>query len=83
MNNLWEQIGNKCLTCAIHMLENESVLDPATIGAVKLLVETAVSIDNLNLRWTQQTQSCAAAFLGQPVSQQVTENSTAIRFGSM
>lgn len=79
MNNLWEQIGNKCLTCAIHMLENEPIPTIATGEAVKLLVETAVSVNNLNLRWAQQTRSYAAVFRDQPVSQQATGNSTAIR----
>lgn len=79
MNNLWEQIGNKCLICAIHMLENEPTPTMATSEIVKLLVETAVSVDNLNLRWAQQTQSCAAVFRDQPVSLQATGNSTGIR----
>lgn len=71
---LWAQVGNKCLSCALALLESETVPAAGTAETVRILVETAVSIDSLNLRWTQQTQSCAAVFRGQPFPRQEAKN---------
>ena len=67
--NLWEQVGNRCLSDAIALLESETVPTAATVGTVKNLVEIAISIDMLNLRWEQKTRSYAEAFQEQPFLQ--------------
>ncbi len=69
-NNLWVQVGNKCLSHALTLLENETVPTAATVETVRGLVEIAISIDALNLRWEQQTRRGAAAFRGRLSSQQ-------------
>lgn len=66
--NLWEQVGNKCLSCALTLLETKTTQTEATVEVVKALVETAVLIDTLNLRWEQQSRSGAAVFQGPPFS---------------
>lgn len=52
--NLWERVGNKCLSRALALLESETVPTAATAETVRALVGAAVSIDALNLRWEQQ-----------------------------
>lgn len=56
--NLWEQVGNKCLEHALAILDNETALDIDKTKAVSGLVSTAVLIDLLNLRWAEQNR-CA------------------------
>ncbi len=72
--NLWEKAGNSCLTHAIKLLENHPNTDFKTAKTVKMLVETAVSIDTLNLRWEQQTQCGSAAFWGRTSAQKEAKN---------
>lgn len=52
-NNLWEQVGNECLSKALNLLKSETAPTAATAEAVGRLVETAVSIDVLNRRWAR------------------------------
>ena len=67
--NLWEQIGNKCLSYAIAMLKSETVPTAATAEIVKTLVETAISIDMLNLQWVRQNRYGAAGHSGRAFRQ--------------
>lgn len=60
--SLWEQVGNKCLSCALILLESETAPTAATVETAKSLVETAIAIDTLNLRWAEQNRYGAAAF---------------------
>lgn len=58
--NLWNEVGNKCLRRASELLDSETTPTVATAEVVKSLVETAVSMDLLNLRWAIQNRSGAA-----------------------
>lgn len=58
--NLWNEVGNKCLRRALELLDSETTPTVATAEVVKSLVETAVSMDLLNLRWAIQNRSGAA-----------------------
>lgn len=60
--NLWEQVSNRCLKCAIRALDGETTPTAATVEVVKALVETACMIDTLNLRWEQQKSISIPAF---------------------
>lgn len=62
--NLWKQVGNQCLKSAFSLLEKETAPTEATVETVKSLVETAISIDMLNLQWVRQNRSRAAVFRG-------------------
>ena len=62
MFNYWDYIGNKCLKMAKEMLDEETAPGLETAETVKCLVETAVMIDNLNLRWAEQSRSYEAVF---------------------
>lgn len=42
MDNLWGEMGQKCLTHASAMLDGETAPTVATVEAVKGLVETAI-----------------------------------------
>lgn len=64
--NLWEQVGNKCLKTALSILEKETAPTAATVETVKGLVETAISIDTLNLQWARQNRYGAAVFRDLP-----------------
>lgn len=57
--DLWTKVGNKCLTHAAVLLESETAPTEATAETVKTLVETAISIDMLNLRWEQHRKGRA------------------------
>lgn len=59
--NLWNEVGNKCLRRASELLDSETTPTAATAEVVKSLVETAVSMDLLNLRWAIQNRSSAAS----------------------
>ena len=67
--SLWEQVGNKCLECALTLLDEETAPDINKTRAVENLVATAVSIDLLNLRWAKQTRYAGAVFQGQASGQ--------------
>lgn len=73
MENLWELIGNNCLKKAATMLEG-TVPTAETAETVKRLVETAIAIDDLNLRWFAQTQSDAVVSQGRFFSRQEVES---------
>lgn len=74
VNNLWEQVGNRCLEHALNLLDEKTAPTAATVQTVKGLVDVALSIDMLNLHWAQhweqKTGYSAAAFRGQLSSQQ-------------
>lgn len=72
--NLWTEVGNKCLRCASELLDSETTPTAATAEVVKSLVETAISMDLLNLRWAIQNRSGAAVFRGRPSSPPKAEN---------
>lgn len=63
--NLWERVGNKCLSHALALLESETAPTADTVEAVKGLVKMAISIDMLNLQWARQSRYGAAVFRGQ------------------
>lgn len=58
--DLWTEVGNKCLRRASELLDSETTTTAATAEVVKSLVETAISMDLLNLRWAIQNRSGAA-----------------------
>ena len=64
--NLWVEVGNKCLRRASELLDSETTPTAATAEVVKSLVETAISMDLLNLRWAIQNRSGAAVFRDRP-----------------
>lgn len=72
--NLWNEVGNKCLRRASELLDSETTPTVAAAEVVKSLVETAVSMDLLNLRWAIQNRSGAAVFRGRPSSPPKAEN---------
>ena len=74
VNNLWEQVGNRCLEHALNLLDEKTAPTAATVETVKGLVDVALSIDMLNLHWARQTRYGAAAFRGQLSSQQGVRN---------
>ncbi len=74
VNNLWEQVGNRCLEHALSLLDEKAAPTVATVETVKGLVDVALSIDMLNLHWVRQTRYGAAAFRGQLSSQQGARN---------
>lgn len=51
--NLWEEIGNKCLLLADRLLNSAQDRASAERNLVLAtrLIESAVAIDDLNLRW--------------------------------
>lgn len=51
--NLWEQVESDCLLKAKALLKSETVPTEATVKMVRSLVEAAVLIDDLDLRWKQ------------------------------
>ena len=63
--NLWFRVGNQCLSKAATLLDEETVPTAATAETVRELVETAISIDKLNLLWEVQSQSDTRASLDQ------------------
>lgn len=72
--DLWASVGNKCLSHADELLKGETVPTAATVETVEKLVEIAIAIDALNLRWTEQNRFCAQAFRGQLSGQTSREN---------
>lgn len=67
--NLWEQAGNKCLECALELLNKGTAMDMGTAMAVKDLIGAAISIDILNLRWAEQSRYSREFFGNQPLKQ--------------
>ena len=57
-------VRDKCLLRASALLDDKTAPAAATAEAVKSLVETAISIDALNLRLQEQSRSYAAGRLG-------------------
>ena len=51
--NLWAEVGEECLTKAADLLKKGTTPTAATVEVVKGLVEIAISIDDLNLRWAK------------------------------
>lgn len=64
--NLWLNVGNICLSRAAGLLNEKTTPTVETVEAVKGLVETAISIDMLNLHWAQQNRYGAEALQDQP-----------------
>ena len=52
--SLWAEVGEECLTKAADLLKKGTTPTAATVEVVKGLVEIAISIDDLNLRWEQR-----------------------------
>ena len=50
VRDLWTEVGNKCLQRASELLDDKTASAAATAETVKCLVETAISMDMLNLR---------------------------------
>ena len=73
-NNLWEEVGNRSLMCALELLEKDTATTAATVEAVQNLVHIAVEIDLLNLRWVEQNRCGAAALRGQTFQPITREN---------
>ena len=74
MDDLWAQVGNKCLELAKIELNKKTTPTVETVEVVEHLVGIAISIDNLNLHWVQQTRYGAAVFSDQPFSPQEAKN---------
>lgn len=72
--NLFLTVGNDCLRIASQMLKRETTPSTATIEAVSSLVAIALSIDNSNLRWEEQSRFGAQVFPGQSFSRKPKEN---------
>lgn len=60
-NSLWEKIGNKCLERAEELLEDKDTT-PEQAEVASKLIYAAIEIDRLNLRWAEQSRSCAAVY---------------------
>lgn len=74
--NLWEEVGNKCLTQAIEVLNKETIPNIENVEIVSKLVNTAIAIDSLNLQWAVQSRYGEQVFPHRLSSQKLTENST-------
>ncbi len=64
MDSMWETVKNKCLTQASAALDTKTASTAGTAETVKVLVETAIVIELLNLRRQEQNRFCAAGRLG-------------------
>lgn len=53
-DSLWEMVGNECLEKALTMLDGKAVLSAEEAEAVRVLVETAIAIDRLDLSWASR-----------------------------
>lgn len=62
VRDLWTEVGNKCLQRASELLDDKTAPAAATAETVRCLVETAISMDMLNLRWAEKTRYGAKAF---------------------
>ena len=45
--NLWEQVSNRCLKCAIRAHDGETTPTGETVEAVRGLVETAIAVSKI------------------------------------
>ena len=59
--DLWTEVGNKCLRRASELLDDKTAPAAATAETVKVLVETAISMDMLNLHWAAQSRSTSSS----------------------
>ena len=71
-DNLWERVANGALKHAAALLESETAPTAATVETVKGLIETAISIEMLNLRRSTQAK-CVERGLAGYVSRQKAE----------
>lgn len=62
VRDLWTEVRNKCLQRASELLDNKTAPAAETAETVRCLVETAISMDILNLRWAAQTRYDAKTF---------------------
>lgn len=53
-DSLWERVGNECLEKALTMLDGKAVLSAEEAEAVRVLVETAIAVDRLDLSWASR-----------------------------
>lgn len=74
MDDLWKQVGNRCLELALELLQNNAVPTGATVETAGKLVAMAVAIDDLSLRWEAQTRYGAAVFRAQPLGRRAGES---------
>ena len=72
--NIWFEVGNKCLKRASELLDSKDGSSFKNIQDAKTLVEIAIAIDDLNLRWATQTRYGGAAFQGRLFSPQEARN---------
>ena len=79
MGNLWEQVGNSCLQNALALLKKETTPTATTVEMVKNLTAIAIAIDELNRRWEQGSESCAAVFRGPSFGRTTAESLTGRR----
>ena len=70
--DLWTEIGNKCLRYANELLDGEPSVE--SVKMAKDLVEIAVSIDTLNLRWAEQNQYAGVVSRGWPLGSPAAKN---------
>ena len=61
---LLDNIGNQCLKKADEVLSAETVPTADTARTVKDLVETAISVELLNLRLAEQSRFAAGVYRG-------------------
>ncbi len=54
--SLWDKVCNNCLDKADKILQTKTVLNAEEVRTVKELVDIAIAIDMLDLRWAEQTQ---------------------------
>lgn len=74
MDDLWKQVGNRCLELAKTALNKETVPTEETVETVERLVRIAISIDELNLRWAKRNLFGAEVFADQSFLQQGAKN---------
>lgn len=72
--DLWTEVGNKCLRRASELLDDKTAPAAATAETVKVLVETAISMDMLNLHWAAQSRSAERVLRGRFSLPQEAEN---------
>lgn len=71
---LWNKVEKRCLELAEQVLEKETAPTEREIEAVKNYIGIAKEIEAINLHWAVQNRCGAAAFRGQPSSQQGVKN---------
>ena len=63
--NLWEAVGNGCLQQALQLLDTKEIPTAETVGMIEGLVQIAIAIDGLNLRWAEQNRWQSSLAAGQ------------------